>query len=145
MQRGKFAVLLAVLLFSTLRLLAQESSDKARVLSLENAWNEAEVHKDAKAIAALLADTFAYTDADGEFEDKNQFLVDIKFGTSSLIVNEGMKAESYGDVIVVTGTYREQGIEKGKPYQRRGRFTDTWIRKQGQWLCAASQETLITH
>lgn len=143
MQRGKFAVVLAVLLFSTLQLLAQESSDKARVLSLENAWNEAEVNKDAKALAALLADTFAYTDADGEFEDKTQFLADIKSGTSSLIVNEGMKAESYGDVIVVTGSYRERGVEKGKPYQRRGRFTDTWIRREGQWLCAASQETLI--
>lgn len=147
MQRGKFAVLLAVLFCSTvLQLIAQEaSSDKARVLSLENAWNEAESHKDAKALAGLLADTFTYTDSDGNLADKAQFLADIKSGTSTLIVNEGMKAESYGNVIVVTGTYREEGIEKGKPYKARGRFTDTWIRKEGQWLCAASQETPILH
>jgi ketosteroid isomerase-like protein len=145
MQCGKLDTLLAVLFLSIqLQLLAQ-TSDTVRVLSLENAWNEAESHKDVKALAILLAPTFVYTDADGAFEDKAQFLADIPDVTATQIVNEGMKAESYGDAIVVTGAYREQGIEKGKPYTRRGRFTDTWVLQNGQWLCAASQETLIAH
>ena len=133
-----------LLLCSQLQLFAQ-TSDTARVLSLENAWNEAESHRDVKALAGLLAPTFVYTDADGVFEDRAQFLVGVPEVTSTQIVNEGMKAESYGNAIVVTGSYREQGIEKGKPYTRRGRFTDTWVQQNGQWLCVASQETLIAH
>ena len=145
MKGVKLCILLATLfLLGQPQLFAQES-DKARVLSLENAWNEAESHKDAKALAGLLAPTFIYTDADGVVEDKTQFLADIRTVTATQIANEGMRADSYGNVIVVTGSYREQGTEKGKPYLRRGRFTDTWLLQNGQWLCVASQETLIAH
>jgi len=45
----------------------------------------------------------------------------------------------------VVGTYREKGMEKGKPYVRRGRFTDVWVQEKRGWLCAASHETLISH
>ena len=145
MQRGIFCSLLVILFLSSQLQLFAQTSDTVRVLSLENAWNEAESHKDVKALAALLAPTFVYTDTDGTFEDRAQFLADVPSVTSTQIVNEGMRAESYGDAIVVTGAYREQGIEKGKPYTRHGRFTDTWVLQNGQWLCAASQETLIAH
>jgi len=145
MRRRRPCILLAVLFFSGQFQILAQTSDTVRVLSLENAWNEAESHRDVKALGALLAPTFVYTDADGAFSDRAQFLAGIPSTGSTQIVNEGMKAESYGDTIVVTGAYREQGVEKGKPYSVRGRFTDTWIRQNDQWLCVASQETLIAH
>ncbi len=145
MQRRKLCAILAVLLLSSELQLFAQTSDTVRVLALENAWNEAESHKDVKALAALLAPTFVYTDADGAFSDRTQFLAGIRDVTSTQIVNEGMKADSYGETIVVTGAYREQGTDNGKPYLLRGRFTDTWIHQNGQWLCVASQETLIAH
>jgi ketosteroid isomerase-like protein len=145
MQRGKLCILLAVLFLSYQLQLFAQTSDTVRVLSLENAWNEAETHRDVKAIAALLAPTFVYTDTDGVFSDRAQYLADVPDIISSLIVNEGMKAQSYGDTIVVTGAFREQGTDNGKPYLRHGRFTDTWIHQNGAWLCVASQETLIAH
>jgi uncharacterized protein DUF4440 len=145
MQRGRLCLLLAALFLSLPLQLWAQDSDKARVLALENAWNEAESHNDIKALSALLAPTFVYTDAEGSFMDKPQLLASIHQSRSTQIVNEGMKAESYGGAIVVTGSYREQGTENGKFYSRRGRFTDTWVLKDGQWLCAASQETLMAH
>jgi len=54
-----------------------------------------------------------------------------------------MKLHRYGDTVVVTGATREKGTEKGKPFSHQGRFTDTWIKKEGQWLCVASQLSLI--
>jgi len=145
MQRGKLCILLAVLFLSCQFQLFAQTSDTVRVLSLENAWNEAEIHRDVKAIAALLAPTFVHTDTDGVFSDRSQYLAGIRDIISSLIVNDGMKAESYGDTIVVTGAFREQGTDNLKPYLRHGRFTDTWIHQNGEWLCVASQETLIAH
>ena len=41
--------------------------ESARVLSLENAWNQAEVTHDAQALSTLLAETFDFTDDDGQF------------------------------------------------------------------------------
>jgi ketosteroid isomerase-like protein len=120
-------------------------SDKARIISLENAWNEAEKHKDAKAIDGLLAPTFAYTDSDGTFMNKEQYLASITEAGyhPDQIVNESMEVRAYHHAAVVTGTYREKGAEKGKTYSRRGRFTDMWVQEEKGWLCAASHETLI--
>src|SRR5437764_14585354 len=120
-------------------------SNKTRVLALENSWNEAEKHNDAHAIDALLSPSFAYTDSDGTFMNKQQFLASVSTLTyqPDQIVNENMNAWAHDRAVIVTGTYREKGIQKGKPYTRRGRFTDTWVEESGSWLCAASQETLI--
>lgn len=47
------------------------------------------------------------------------------------------------DVAVVIGIYREKIRVKSKVTVRRGRFTDTWIKDHREWLCIASQATLI--
>ena len=120
-------------------------SDKARIVSLENAWNEAEKHKDAKAIDGLLAPSFAYTDSAGILMNKEQYLASIRDAGyhPDQIVNESMEVRAYDHAAVVTGTYREKGAEKGKTYSRRGRFTDMWVQEENGWFCAASHETLI--
>jgi hypothetical protein len=41
------------------------------------------------------------------------------------ITNEQLTAYVFGDCAMVTGIEREKGVNKGKPYNRRGRFTDT--------------------
>jgi hypothetical protein len=145
MKAMKVCVVLALMILGGFAQVGSRDSDKARVLSLENAWNEAEKHNDAKAIDGLLASSFAYTDSDGSFMNREQFLASISAASyhPEQIVNDSMNAQAYDHAVVVTGTYREQGAEKGKAYTRRGRFTDTWIQEKGAWLCAASQETLI--
>jgi ketosteroid isomerase-like protein len=95
----------------------------------------------------MLAATFVYTEFDGSFSDKTQFLKGIKSSaiSSDQIINQDVAVSLYGDSAVVTGIFREHGIENGKSFARRGRFTDTWVRQNGIWLCVASQATLINH
>ncbi len=145
MKAASTCCLLLLAIFSGYAQVSSLDSDKARVLSLENAWNEAEKHKDVKAVDGLLASSFSYTDSDGSFMNKQQFLASISAVNyhPEQIVNDSMNAEPYDHAVIVTGTYHEQGTEKGKAYSRRGRFTDTWIQAHGAWLCAASQETVI--
>ncbi len=145
MKAVTVCVVLAAVMLAGYAQVSSRDSDKARVLSLENAWNEAEKHQDAKAIEGLLAPSFAYTDSDGSFMNKQQFLASISAASyhPEQIVNDSMNAQPFDHAVVVTGTYREHGTEKGKAYTRRGRFTDTWVQENGAWLCAASQETLI--
>ena len=55
-----------------------------------------------------------------------------------------MSARVYGGTAIVIGIYRVKGVDKGKPYQRSGRFTDTWVNRNGLWVCVASQYTVLT-
>jgi hypothetical protein len=48
-----------------------------------------------------------------------------------------MNAHVYADTAVGTGVYRVKGVDQGKPYQLRGRFTETWIHQNGTWVFVA--------
>ncbi len=126
---------------------AKPDAEQSKILALENAWNQAEEHKDVKALETLLHPDLIYIDYDGSLMTKDEFIASVKAPElhPEQIVNESMTAHVFGDSAVVTGIYREKGIRKGKPYQRRGRFTDTWVYHDGLWVCVASQSTLISN
>jgi hypothetical protein len=120
--------------------------ESARVLSLENAWNQAEVTHDAKALSTLLAETFDFTDDDGQFMNKSQWLAYIRNGDAHYapLGYTGMKVHLYGNVAVATGIYQDKVKEKSKWFVRSGRFIDIWTQQNGVWKCVASQATLIS-
>jgi ketosteroid isomerase-like protein len=121
------------------------STDEGSVLAQENAWNHAEQSKDAVALDQLLSPQFVSTDYDGSISNKQEFLANIKRDglVPEQITNDEQTVHVFGDCAVVIGIYREKGVNKGKPYSRRGRFTDTWIKTNRSWQCVASQSTLI--
>jgi ketosteroid isomerase-like protein len=123
------------------------SPDESLLLTLEKAWNVAEASKDVRALDQLLSDTLVYTDYDGSFMNKAQFLSSVKSASldADQITNENVSVKMYGGSAIVTGVYREKGTQKGKAISRRGRFTDSWVKENGTWLCVASQSTLISH
>jgi ketosteroid isomerase-like protein len=126
---------------------AQNSADEGgRVLGLEKAWNHAIESKDTRALDQLLANTFVAVEIDGSVSSKSEFLASIKAPEyqPSQAVNEQMNVQVYGNAAVVVGIFRIKGMEKGKPYVHRERFTDTWIKQNQAWQCVASQATLIT-
>lgn len=122
-------------------------AEQTRILALENAWNQAEEHKDVRALDSLLDPSLVYIDYDGSMLTKAQFMASVQAPElhPEQIINESMMARVYGGSAVVTGIYREKGVQNGKPYLRRGRFTDTWVYQNGMWTCVASQSTLILH
>jgi Domain of unknown function (DUF4440) len=121
--------------------------EQSKILALGNAWNQAEKHKDSKALETLLHPDLVYVDYDGSMMTKVEFIASIKAPSliPEQIVNESMTAHVYGDSAVVSGIYTEKGVKNRKPYMRRGRFTDTGVYQSGLWMCVASQSTLITH
>ena len=115
------------------------------MIALENAWNQAQIHRDGQALDSLLADTFVYTDWDGTVMNKLRFIADIKDPSveTTLVANEGVDVYFYPGTAVVTGAYHAKGKSKGRPFDHHGRFTDTWIQQNGQWICAASHTNLV--
>jgi ketosteroid isomerase-like protein len=149
----KRAVLFVLLIFMLTALvgLAQSSPDatagESKILALENAWGQAEKSNDSKALDSLLDDSLVYIRYDGSVWSKSKYLASLNDHSSheEQAVNENMTAHIYGDAALVTGIYRVKGVEQGKPYSRRERFIDTWVRRNDGWICVASQVTLIGH
>jgi ketosteroid isomerase-like protein len=124
----------------------QSTSDEGgRVLALETAWNHALEAKDTKALNMVLASTFVSLDIDGSVTNKSEFLAGIKSPAyqPSQAVTEQSNVQVYGDAAVVVGIFRVKGTEKGKPYVRRERFIDTWIKMNGTWQCVATTSVLM--
>jgi len=124
---------------------AKAADDETQLIQLERSWNQAEMGRDAGAIALLFDDTLVYVDYDGSLRNRAEYLQSVASPSSSPehMYDEGMKVHVYSNAGVVSGVYRETGVTKGKAYTRRARFTDTWIKQSGQWKCVASQSTLI--
>jgi hypothetical protein len=147
----KFVSLLTITVYAAFLLAwGQEeasSNSVTKVLALEHAWNQAEAMKDTAALDALFDNSLVYIDFDGTLRTKSEFLARVKSPSSQpqQEITESMTAHGFRGSVVVTGVYVAKGVDKGKPYVRRGRFVDTWILQEKGWLCVASQSTPISH
>ena len=137
----------AALLFSAAIIPHDTSAggDEIQIKQLERAWNQAEAKQEVNAVSSLLADTIVYIDYDGSLMNKSEYMKWIVSPEQKAdhLYEESLSVQMYGNAAVATGIYRESGTNKGKHYVIRSRFTDTWIKRDGGWLCVASQSTLI--
>ena len=81
---------------------------------------------------------------DGKLESKEDFLA--TFGTDKVAVAETsqMDVQTGGDHALVTGIYFTRGTDdKGKAFERRIRYIDTFAKKDGRWQIHSSQGTEI--
>jgi ketosteroid isomerase-like protein len=138
-------VLLMSLVLAAMMPSGDAKVEKGKLIALENAWNQAQLNHDAKALRELVADSFVYTDYDGTVLNKQQFLADIRDPSykPTLVANEDERVFPYANAAVVIGTYHTKGTYKGKPFEHYGRFTDTWLNQDGKWQCVASHTNLI--
>ena len=142
---------LIILLCSALpRAVAQNSDDsggRSNILALEHAWDQAQERGDVKALSAIFDNALIYVDYDGKLLTKAEYLARVKANNIHMqqIVAEEMSVQMFGSTAIVVGTYRVKGVENGKPYVHRGRFTDTWVLRGTNWICIAAETTPILH
>jgi ketosteroid isomerase-like protein len=141
---------LLFLLASAVSLPAQNDSDAAartKVIALEKAWNQAYKLGDTKALSSLLDDSLVLVEDDGSLKTKSQFLASVKAPTANeeQVAPESLAVHIHGQTAVAVGVFAAKGSHGGKPYVRRERFVDTWILKNGNWVCVATNATPILH
>src|ERR1035438_1447140 len=138
-------LLLAFLFLSVAANVSRAQGDETKIIALENLWTQMQINHDADAMGKMLDSDFVLTDYDGTVMNKEQFVASIRDKSTQLTVevSADMKLHAHGDIVVVIGATHEKGTEKGKAFSHSGRFTDTWIKKDGQWLCIASQLSLV--
>jgi ketosteroid isomerase-like protein len=109
----------------------------------ENRWEAASAKHDTATIGSMVADDFIGVYLDGKITSRSGVIGEAKKDrdTYTSAVNEKLTVRSYGpNVAVVVGTAHEKGTGKdAKPFDRKLRFTDTWVERNGRWQCVASQ------
>jgi Domain of unknown function (DUF4440) len=124
---------------------ADVSAEQSLLVALENAWNQAQLHKDTTALSMLTAEGFVYTDTDGTVMNKAEFLADAKNPAyhAALATNENVVVRLYETTAIVIGRYHTKGTFRSKPFDHHGRFTDTWVQRGNKWQCVASHTSLL--
>jgi len=104
---------------------------------LTKQWSKVHITKDFDHLRRIWADDFSYTDNDGKVdkrEDGFAFFEDnTDTFTSSGVVAFDLRV--YGKNFAIgNGDHHEAGTDKdGKPFSRKVRFTNVWVRKNGKW------------
>lgn len=120
-------------------------SDEQQLIQAEKDWAQAIVKGDEAGVARFEADEITTTQDDGSVTTKKDDLANLKSGDTkySAIDESDFHVHVYGNAAVVTGAYHAKGTTKGKDFENNGRFTDTWVKRNGHWQAVASQDTLI--
>lgn len=124
-------------------MLAQEDTEsQSKIIALERAWNQAYKSGDSQSLDSLLDNSVVLINDDGSVQTKAEFLQSLKAASSSQdqqVATESIAVHIHGPQIAIAmGVFEAKGIEAGKRYVRRERFVDTWVYKNGKWVCVAT-------
>ncbi len=143
----KLLCCLAVMGAMAVTAVAQDNgSVESKIIAIEKAWNQAYKLRDKKALGEILHDSIVLVNDDGSLQSKSTFLASIdaaKPSDQQQAEPESISVHVFGDVAIATGVFREKGVENGKAYVRRNRFVDTWVGKNGTWVCVAASATPV--
>jgi ketosteroid isomerase-like protein len=122
-------------------------TDAQLLLYMENDWNDAAKKKDVAWFERNFADDATeVASRTAALQTKAEAIASMRTDKTvleSLALSE-LNARVDGNVAIVTGVNRVRGRdEQGKPFDRRVRFTDTFIKRDGRWQVWASQGTAI--
>lgn len=123
-------------------------TDAQILMYLESDWNEAIKKRDATWLERnLLDDATDVSSRTGALQTKAQAVAEMRRADRSVVESlelSEMAVRVDGNTAVVTGVYRDRGRDdQGRPYDRRVRFTDTWLKRDGRWQVWAAQGTTI--
>lgn len=120
--------------------------DAGVVWYLEQDWNDAVLKKDRAWFEKTYASDFSSVDSTtGKLSYKADAIADDTDAklTMEAVETTDMNVRVDGNTAVVTGVFRTKGKNDKGPFDRKIRFTDTWIKRDGRWQAWASQGTII--
>ncbi|HMK18046.1 MAG TPA: nuclear transport factor 2 family protein [Chitinophagaceae bacterium] len=125
---------------------------KEELLSLERKWLDAEFVLDTAYVSTLMDSTFIDISTD-HISNKQQALKGMYNNISAMrrdsIFLDSLKFEEitvnlYENVAVITLVTHSYKKNKGKPTEKRMRFYDVWLNRNGTWKAVSSQGTSLT-
>jgi ketosteroid isomerase-like protein len=128
------------------RATGQSPTDADAIAAIEQQIAKAWVGGDQATIDRILAAEWSVTDASGRVLTKQQVMEET-FGSADRKIEamniDDVKVRLYGDTAVATGRTQAKGSYRGASASVVLRFTDVFVRRDGQWQAVASHASLI--
>lgn len=120
-----------------------ETPVERTLFALEEDWTRALVRRDGATFDRLLAPSFVYTEND-QVMTKEELIRAVVSGSDTVesAGNEDMRAYVHGNTAIVTGWLVMRGRGSNGPFDRRFRYTDTWLFRDGRWRVIAAHDYL---
>jgi ketosteroid isomerase-like protein len=114
------------------------------LFALEEEWTRALVRRDGATFDRLLAPQFVYTEND-QVMTKEELIRGVVSGSDTVewAGNEDMRVYAHGSTAIVTGWLVMRGRGASGPFNRRFRYTDTWLHRDGRWRVIAAHDFLV--
>jgi ketosteroid isomerase-like protein len=119
--------------------------DVQELNQIEQQLIKAWVNHERETIDRYLADDWAVTDPAGRHLTKAEVLAELDSGERKLESGtiDDVNVRLYGDTAVVTGRTLAAGSYQGESVSVKLRFTDVFVKQNGNWRAVASHATLI--
>jgi ketosteroid isomerase-like protein len=100
---------------------------------------------DLATVERLLAPEFTLVSSDSTVQTRSEVVAEVRSGEPKYEIfrNHSMVAHVFDDAAIVQGITSLKGTSNGQPFAVDVRFTDTLIRRKGQWQLVVSHVTRI--
>jgi ketosteroid isomerase-like protein len=114
-----------------------------KVIELDKQRMDAMAKKDLAALNRLISDDLVYTHSSARLDTKKTLIGNMESGGTvyTSVVPSDVKAQDFGDTVVLTGSCKISVMSQGRPNSFGVRFTDVWANKGGQWQMVTWQST----
>jgi uncharacterized protein (TIGR02246 family) len=121
-----------------------DGADERALLQIEKDWAAALLKADTKALEAVLAPSWV-TSFEGSVMTRPQLFAALRTGAARFDALEASEEEAFvfGDAAIVRGLVRIKGLEGGKPFDGKSRYTDLFVRRDGRWQAVVGHNTPV--
>jgi len=118
---------------------------KQALVSLEQEMSEMITKKEVSILNRILTDDYRLISANGDSESKFDFLSDVEKGRAGTFGQpENIEVQVNGERATVTGEREESiPIERNRMQTSRVRFTDSFVRRAGEWFLMQTREAAV--
>ena len=121
------------------------SENVAQVIELDCKRMRAMEARDYTFLESVLADKLVYIHSSSSIQTKTSLLSNMKSGSTIYAALEPLHvdAQDLGEVVVLTGMARAEGVVNGEPVSFKVRFIDTYAWRDERWQMVAWQSTRV--
>jgi ketosteroid isomerase-like protein len=115
------------------------------VIKLEQERVEALLKGDLATVERIFADDLIYTHSNARVETKQQFLDAVKSGLTKYegVKHSDLKAQVFGDTVVLRGKSDLKGAFNGQPFTLQIRFLTVYVKINNRWQMTVWQSTRL--
>jgi ketosteroid isomerase-like protein len=117
------------------RIAAASVDETETLIGIDKKMQRAFVDRDLAALEQIFTDDYVLVVSSGEERNKAQILASVASPDTRWEVNEtsDWKVRVHGDTAIVVATLHQKGVDHGKAFDSRVKFSDTYIRVEGTW------------